>query len=466
MGFNAGGFAGALAQTALSTYERLGEEELRDMMRQKFKKEQEQEAALDKAYSESQGRVGQADDYTQALQTNTGIGSQQAQQLSNQGALTGNTPDDIAFEKASAQSAAGAMNENKAYIANGNKTPETVAPQAALTPAAYTQNQANKDYVQAASKISRKGAMEALQMKSVTRASELEDTWDKFKTENLSKLHRIAETGNTEAFIKEAKSHGVDVRVKQNKDGSQTIQHVQDGKVVNSYGSLQEAANVAGPALLNKLGAEHFGSAKDYATYLQAERKNDIAAQEAGDKGMYYRAVANAYNTGMKGGGKETIKAKADEYADALVESKQINPKTKAPYTKEEAKTFAYDVILKNPNVKAASDWKSVPGGDGSLQENGQGQQREWDPKTKSYIIRGEVNPIVSAFANHDPNAGKEEKPKPAPAAALPVKPEVTQLRGAVSASNLRNLPLPSGYNRGNAVAKPQDSEEIRKALF
>ena len=459
MGFNLGVALGAAATTGLNTYERLGEEELRDMQRKKMRQEMEQEKALDTAFAQTQGRVGQQNDYAQAIQAQGGAGSTQAKMLSDQAAGMG--PEN---EAASAQSVVGALRQN---AGQADVAPSAIAPQA------YTQAQAAKDYKQQAAGVSRKGYLEALQLGSATRASDLEDRFDTAQTQfqdHLTKIHSAGETGGMKGLSDAANKEGLKTRFKEGKNGLGIIEVLgPKGDVLKTYNDTKAATDA-----LVGTASKHFqdslvtmfGSADKAAAYYETRRGNDIKEKEANDKGVYYNAVANAYNTGMKGGSKETIKAKADEYADALVESKQINPKTKAPYTKEEAKTFAYDVILKNPNVKAASDWKSVPGGDGSLQENGQGQQREWDPKTKSYIIRGEVNPIVEAFANHDPNAKKEDKPKAAPTAALPVKPEVTQLRGAVSPSNLRNLPLPSGYNGKNVVAKPQDSEEIRKALF
>ncbi len=46
-------------------------------------------------------------------------------------------------------------------------------------------------------------------------------------------------------------------------------------------------------------------------------------------------------------GAKDSAKARAEEYADLLIESGDINPKTNKPYTPAEAKKFAIGLILK-----------------------------------------------------------------------------------------------------------------------
>ncbi len=186
---NWGAFGGALASSALNTYERLGEEELRDMQRKQLKKDIAEKEALDAAWRQSQARVGQSDDYTQALKTGSNIGTEQAQMLSNQGALPGNTAEDQAFERASAEAATGAMRQNAQYMASG-KDKETRRydinapaegerrPQAALpamSPTEYTKAKGMEDYVKAAGQISRKGTLEAIQLKQVVRQSENED---------------------------------------------------------------------------------------------------------------------------------------------------------------------------------------------------------------------------------------------------------------------------------------------------
>jgi hypothetical protein len=150
-----GAFGGALASSALNTYERLGEEELRDMQRKQLKKDIAEKEALDKAWAESQARVGQQDEYSQAIKTGAGMtnaGTQQAQMLSSQGALPGNTVADQEFERASAESAAGAMREN---AVRQGALPTSQAALPTMKPTEYTADQGMKDYVKAAGQVSR-----------------------------------------------------------------------------------------------------------------------------------------------------------------------------------------------------------------------------------------------------------------------------------------------------------------------
>ena len=69
MAINIGAALGAAVNTGISTYERLGEEQLRAMQREQLRKEIAEKEALDQAWRQSQARVGQTDDYTQALKT-------------------------------------------------------------------------------------------------------------------------------------------------------------------------------------------------------------------------------------------------------------------------------------------------------------------------------------------------------------------------------------------------------------
>jgi len=196
MAMNWGAALGAAVNSGLSTYERLGEEELRDMQRKQLRKDIAEKEALDRAWAESQARVGQQDEYSQAIKTGAGVGTQQAQALSTQGALRGNTAEDQAFEKASAEAAVGAMRENAAYNkagntgytapAEGQRAPQAALPE--LTPTEYTSKQGMQDYLKAASQVSRKGTLEAIQMKGVVRESDIQDKFDNEMTK-LSK-HR------------------------------------------------------------------------------------------------------------------------------------------------------------------------------------------------------------------------------------------------------------------------------------
>jgi hypothetical protein len=207
-----GAFGGALASSALSTYERLGEEELRDMQRKQLKKDIAEKEALDRAYADSQARVGQQDDYSSAIKTGAGMGpagTQQAEMLSNQGALKGNTAADQEFERASAESAAGAMREN---AVRQGAVPQAQAALPAMKPSEYTVDQGMKDYVKAAGQISRKGALEAIQLKTVMRESDLQDKFDasrKQLDDTLAMIHGTGESGGLKGLYEIGKKEGL-----------------------------------------------------------------------------------------------------------------------------------------------------------------------------------------------------------------------------------------------------------------
>lgn len=395
-----GAFGGAAANAALSTYERLGEEELRDMQRKKMQKEIADEAALDAAWRNSQARVGQQDEYGQAIKTGGAIGTEQAKMLSDQGALSGNTPEDIAFEKASAEAAAGALRENA--VRQGAISQDKAAlPE--MKPTEYTAKQGMADYVRAAGQVSRKGTLEAIQLKNVMRESDLQDKFDAEKQkldDTLARIHGIAETGGLKGLADAANKEGLKVKFVEGKNGvGSRIQVLgPKGDVIETVSDINTATQKLSQAAMQQFttkAASLLGSPDKVLAYMQGEKKIAIQEKEAADKGKYYEAYAGYLNAGAKGGTKETVKGKAAEYADALIEGKVINPKTNKPYTPEEAKVQAYDVILKNPNVKERSDWDYSS--DKSVRSNKEGVVQDWNGK--AWTTRG-VPQVSSAAAS------------------------------------------------------------------
>jgi len=341
MGTNWGAFAGALTNSALSTYERLGEEELRDMQRKKFKKEQEQEAALDTAWRESQARVGQQDEYSQAIKTNAGVGTQQAQALSNQGALAGNSPEDIAFEKASAEAAVGAMRENAAYNKTGN-TGYAVpaegqrAPQAALPemkPTEYTAKQGMQDYVKAAGQVSRKGTLEAIQLKGVMRESDIQDKFDNEKTkldDTLARIHGTAETGGLKGLYEAGKKEGLKLNFVEGKNGvGSRIQVLgPKGDVLETVSDVAAATEKLEQAAMKQFydkSVSLLGSPDKVIAAMQGERKT-IAAERTAQADIEYKGkggvIDRAYSSGARGGSGGKGSANSAENQEKLVTMK------------------------------------------------------------------------------------------------------------------------------------------------
>lgn len=164
MAFNFGAFAGAATNSALNTYERLGEEELRDMQRKQLRDQIAREDKERAIAAETFGNVGQNTEYQQGIATEGKTNTAQAKALSDQG-RTG----DPEFDRAMAESAAGALRENAAR--QGVAGAES--PMQAMRPEAYTEKQAYADYSRKMagvdSKAARAARVEGLQLSDLDR---------------------------------------------------------------------------------------------------------------------------------------------------------------------------------------------------------------------------------------------------------------------------------------------------------
>lgn len=418
-----GAFGGAATTAALNTYERLGEEELRDMQRKQLKKDIAEKEALDRAWAESQARVGQQDEYSQAIKTGAGVGTQQAQALSNQGALPGNTAEDQAFERASAEAAVGAMRENAAYNKAGNTgyaapAEGERAPQAALPemkPTEYTSKQGMQDYLKAASQVSRKGTLEAIQMKGVVRESEIQDKFDNEMTklnDTLAKIQGTAESNGLKGLYEAGKQEGLKLSFVEGKNGVGSRINVlgPKGDVLETVSDINSATKKLSDAAMQQFmqkGVSLLGSFDKVASYMQGNRQIDLKEREVAAKEAIIpseiaknQGVAGYYASGGRGK-QDSIKARASEYADLLVESGQINPETKKPFTPAEAKKYSLGIAMKAPESKGIT---ANP--DGTVIENGilyvpDGKGGYTPAKG---LRSSPANSVVAAFANYDPN--------------------------------------------------------------
>lgn len=415
MAMNWGAFAGAASNTALNTFERLGEEQLRAMQREQLRKEIAEKEALDQAWRQSQARVGQSDDYTQALKTGSQIGTQQAQMLSNQGALPGNTAEDQAFERASAEAAAGAMREN---AVRQGAIPVAKAALPEMKPTEYTKAQGMEDYVKAAGQISRKGTLEAIQMKQIVRQSENEDKFFKKQeklNDDLASIQGAADSFGLKGVYDVATKNGMkNLKFVEGKNGiGSRIQVLgPKGDVLETISDLGMAVDKLSEAAMGRFMTESIsllGSPDKVVAYMQGERQIKLKEKEAADKGAYYQA----YGDYLRSGGKtksDSAKARAEEYADLLVESGETNPKTGKPYTAAEAKKFAIGLVLKAPDTKAPT-----VNPDGSVTIGG--QLFIPDPKKPGNFVPatglpgGAANPVVAAFRNFNGNPPGGAKP-------------------------------------------------------
>lgn len=422
MAMNWGAFAGAASKEALSTYERIGEEQLRSMQREQLRKEIAEKEALDAAWRQSQARVGQSDDYTQALKTGSNIGTEQAQMLSNQGALSGNTAEDQAFERASAEAATGAMRENamrQGAIPAGQAAPE-------MKPAEYTKAKGMEDYVKAAGQISRKGTLEAIQLKQVVRQSENEDKFFRSQeklNDDLAAIQGAGESFGLKGVYDVASKNGLkNLKFVEGKNGiGSRIQVLgPKGDVLETISDVNSAVGKLSEAAMNRFMTQSvslLGSPDKVIAYMQGERQIGlkekeltIKEKEAADKGEYYKGYGEYLRSGGRGA-KDSAKARAEEYADLLIESGDINPKTNKPYTPAEAKKHAIGLILKAPDTKGPT-----VNPDGSVTSGGQlfvphpNIPGKYIPATG--LPGGATNPVVDAFKNFNGN--------PPPGAARP----------------------------------------------
>jgi hypothetical protein len=439
MAMNWGAFAGAASKEALSTYERIGEEQLRSMQREQLRKEIAEKEALDAAWRQSQARVGQSDDYTQALKTGSNIGTQQAQMLSNQGALSGNTAEDQAFERDAAASAVGAMRQNAQYMASG-KDKETRRydieapaegerrPQAALpamSPTEYTKARGMEDYVKAAGQISRKGTLEAIQLKQIVRQSENEDkffTKQEKLNDDLASIRGAADSFGLKGVYDVASKNGLkNLKFVEGKNGvGSRIQVLgPKGDVLETISDLNSAVDKLSEAAMGRFMTESvslLGSPDKVIAYMQGERQIKIKEKEAADKGEYYKGYADYLRSGGKSKS-DTLKARAEEYAELLVESQEINPKTNKPYTPAEAKKQALGLVLKSP------DTRNIEVKEGYVIQNG--QLFIPDPKIPGKFIPATGLPGTGGNSTYDamknaPGPGKRTTPVNARAQLFP----------------------------------------------
>ncbi len=442
MGMNWGAFAGAVAESGVKAYERAEDIRLKQLQRSQLEKDIAEKEALDAAWRQSQARVGQSDDYTQALKTGGEIGTQQAQMLSNQGALAGNTAEDQAFERDAAASAVGAMRQNAQYMksgetketrrydfeapAEGERRPQAALP--AMSPTEYTKARGMEDYVKAAGQISRKGTLEAIQLKQVVRQSENEDKFFKSQeklNDDLAAIQGAADSFGLKGVYDVASKNGLkNLKFVEGKNGvGSRIQVLgPKGDVLETISDSNSAVSKLSEAAMNRFMTQSvnlLGSPDKVIAYMQGERQIGLKEREVGikekeaaDKGDYYKGYAEYLRSGGKSK-TDSAKARAEEYADMLVESQEINPKTNKPYTPAEAKKYAIGLVLKAPETKGI-----VVNSDGSVTANGQlfvpdpNKAGKFIPATG--LPGGASNPVVDAFKNFNG--------KPPPGAKLPPK--------------------------------------------
>jgi hypothetical protein len=355
MAINWGQALGAAAQSGLSTYERLGEEELRAMQRKQLMKDIAEKEALDKAFRESQARVGQTDDYSQAIRTGGNVGTQQAKMLSNQGALAGATPEDVAFERAAAESAAGALREN---AVRQGAVPTDKAALPAMAPTEFTKTQAMDEYVKRAGQVSRKGALEAIQLKQVVRESDLQDQFAKEQAnlnDTLARIQGTAEAGGLKGLYEAGKKEGLKLNFVEGKNGVGSRINVlgPKGDVLETISDISTATDKLSQAAMQQFMTKSvslLGSPDKVIAYMQQDKNLKLKEKEVGIKAdeltakkpylsaLAGKAGAEATILRESGDAKKAGAVFLEQYA-ALPVEKQNGPEGRALLQKAELAT-------------------------------------------------------------------------------------------------------------------------------
>jgi hypothetical protein len=309
------------------------------------KRKIEQEKALDTAWNQSQARVGQKDDYGVAIQQasgNTGMDMGQSRMLSQQGALSGGSAEDMEFERAAAESAAGAMREN---AVRQGKVADAALPR--MEAQEYTSKQALGDYVKEAGKVGgRKGALEALQMKKAFRQDDLDTQFDKTRqgyVDKLAQINGIAESQGMKGLSELATKNGLKVQYVEGKNGVGKINVLgPKGDVLETVTSIGDAVTKLEQAATKQFQTQAVSLLGDEAkllTYLNQREEIGIKREQLGIEKEYKGAggvIDRAYQTGARGGRttkKEVtnadIKSFVTEFGDKP--SYEKDPKTGKP---------------------------------------------------------------------------------------------------------------------------------------
>jgi hypothetical protein len=276
------------------------------------KRKIEQEKALDTAWNQSQARVGQKDDYGVAIQQasgNTGMDMGQSRMLSQQGALSGGSAEDMEFERAAAESAAGAMREN---AVRQGKVADAALPR--MEAQEYTSKQALGDYVKEAGKVGgRKGALEALQMKKAFRQDDLDTQFDKTRqgyVDKLAQINGVAESQGMKGLSELATKNGLKVQYVEGKNGVGKINVLgPKGDVLETVTSIGDAVTKLEQAATKQFQTQAVSLLGDEAkllTYLNQREEIGIKREQLNVEKEYKGAggvIDRAYQSGGKGGG-------------------------------------------------------------------------------------------------------------------------------------------------------------------
>lgn len=312
MAFNFGAFAGGLSKGFSDTYRMLSEEEERELAMKERRDRMTREAQARTAALETIGRSGQ-DTYTPELEAR-GAGTTQAKALEQQNAGFG--PEGYAE---ASRATAGALSREAVPTDMKSRT--------------YKESEAVGDYARRLAAIDPDKALatstQARQLKQLERVEKLQEDYDKQAgviRQNVVAMQNIAETGNLDAFMDLTKKNGLDVRkTTDKKTGALTLSLYENGKVVGTANSLQEAVGQLTPLymareaekfmlLFSNDPKEFFKATLDIRANQRADETLDIAKQKLPGEMAYTaaqtkKALAETAGAELKG-------REAKEYAD------------------------------------------------------------------------------------------------------------------------------------------------------
>jgi len=366
---NWGAFAGAFGQSALSTYERLGEEEMREMQRKKFKQEQADEDAFraamrDAPVNKGTGGIDIGDAVSQGLQ---GFTPEQTQYL--QAELSKMPPEQAqaalrAYGASEYGSGALPLKDMGVYRTQDGKMQVT----SDFKPMGQSERMgAVLQRMQDSGNIS--GAQRALQFKSLFRDSEQQDQFDKF-TDNLRDVQTFVAKGDAEGFVERLKKDGMDVRLQKGKDGAVALQYFEKGKLVQSFNSLAEAGGALSEQLTTQMVMQNPSLFKDIGglTAYQAQRyKLKQGDRELGIKEQEL-ASSNSYRQGALQNSRDNLslqreRFEADEKWRGKNFDRQVASDDRANTRLDLEANSPLRVDVKNTTVKVSEDgiMKTVP---------------------------------------------------------------------------------------------------------
>jgi hypothetical protein len=315
-----GAFGGALASSALNTYERLGEEELRDMQRKQLKKELADKEAMAGYLAEA----AQQKDYTGGSDVKSAIG--QATKVYGEDADTAKIVQGIIANQTPEQQQA----TLRAYGgAEGALTPKTQEGALDLSRVGVYKNAKGESmastegtalstadqYKYATKKAVEAGNIAAIEkltpLKAMMRESDLQDKFDiekKNLDNTLARIQGTAETGGLKGLYEAGKKEGLKLNFVEGKNGvGSRIQVLgPKGDVLETVSDVAGATQKLSDAAMNQFMTKSvglLGSPDKVIAAMQKEREMvlkgrevDIKGREVDIKEPYYKAAANAEN--------------------------------------------------------------------------------------------------------------------------------------------------------------------------